>query len=484
MQSIWSQETSISQRGALEGNIETDTAVIGGGLAGILIAYLLQQRGVPVIVLEAGRIASGQTCNTTAKITSQHDLIYSKLIRDFGMERARQYAQANQAAIEAYQAMIQQHHISCDFERIPTYLYTRGNPDQLRRETEAAQSLGIDAVFTRDTVLPFAVKGAVKFAHQAQFHPLKFISCIAKNTTIYEQTKVQAIDGTVLRTGNGTVKAKHIIFADHYPFVNFPGMYFARMHQERSYVLALRHAQQLDGAYLGIDHDGCSFRNAGELLLLGGGSHRTGLNQTGGQYAALQKNAHAWYPNSVEVARWSAQDCIPIDGVPYIGQFARSRPNWFVATGFQKWGMTSAMVAATLLSDRICGKPNACAEVFSPQRFYLRASARKLSANVGQFAKSLAKRTFGMPDLTLDRLPKEHGGIVSANGKKVGAYKDKTGKVYLVSVRCPHLGCQLAWNPEECSWDCPCHGSRFDYTGKRISGPAQTDITLQTETTK
>lgn len=484
MQSIWSQEISISQHGPLNDNIETDTAVIGGGLAGILIAYFLQQRSIPVVVLEAGRIGSGQTRNTTAKITSQHDLIYSKLIRNFGIERARQYAQANQAAIHTYRKIIQERHIDCDFEAIPAYLYTCTNPDLLKQEAESAQCLGINASFAQETNLPFSVKGAVRFEDQAQFHPLKFLSSISEEVTVYEQTNVRTVDGNLLRTNHGNVKARHIVFATHHPFVNFPGMYFARMHQERSYVLALRHAQQLDGAYLGIDDNGCSFRNAGDLLLLGGGSHRTGINQAGGQYEALQKNAQTWYPNGTDVARWSAQDCIPIDDVPYIGRFARSKPNWFVATGFQKWGMTSAMVAATLLPDLICGQQNAYAEVFSPQRFYLRASAKKLSANIGQFTKSLAKRAFGTPKLTLDKLPKEHGGVVSANGKKVGAYKDKTGKVYLVSVRCPHLGCELAWNPEERSWDCPCHGSRFDYTGKRISGPAQTDITLHAEPTK
>lgn len=481
MQSIWNREISIPQREPLTDNIETDTVVIGGGLAGILTAYFLQQRGISAVVLEAGRIGSGQTGNTTAKITSQHDLIYSKLIRNFGIEHARQYAQANQAAIDAYQKIIQERHIDCNFESIPAYLYTCTDPDLLKQESDAAQRLGIHASFTQETALPFSVKGAVQFENQAQFHPLKFLSAIANEVTVYEHTNVQTVDDHMLRTNHGSVKAKHIVFATHYPFVNFPGMYFVRMHQERSYVLALHHAQQLDGAYLGIDSDGCSFRNAGELLLLGGGSHRTGMNKAGGQYETLQKNAQMWYPNCTEAARWSAQDCIPIDDVPYIGQFARSKPNWFVATGFQKWGMTSAMVAATLISDLICGQQNAYAEVFSPQRFYLRASAKKLSANIGQFTKSLVKRTFAAPDLTLDSLPKGHGGVVSANGKKVGAYKDKTGKIYLVSARCPHLGCELAWNPEERSWDCPCHGSRFDYTGNRISGPAQTNITLHTQ---
>lgn len=481
MESIWSSGTELPKRETLKENLETDTAVIGGGLAGALIAFFLQQHGIPAIVLEANRIGSGQTRNTTAKITCQHDLIYDKLIRYFGMERARQYAQANQQAINAYRRIIHAQHIDCDFETLPAYLYSCTDAELLRREAEAAKRLGIAAEFTTKTTLPFSVKGALRFENQAQFHPLKFLRCITDHITVYEQTSIQTVAGNTIHTKHGTVRAKHIVFASHYPFINFPGLYFARMHQERSYVLALKQTQQLDGAYLGIDKNSFSFRNADDLLLLGGSSHRTGLNTTGGQYASLRQHAQQWYPNSTEAAYWSAQDCMPIDGVPFIGQYARSKPRWFVATGFQKWGMTSAMVSAMILSDLIRGKENENATVFSPQRFYLRASAKNLAGNISQFTKGLIKRMSGAPARTLESLPLDHGEIISVNGKKVGAYKDKNGKVYLVSVRCPHLGCALAWNPEERSWDCPCHGSRFDYTGRLISGPAQTDITLHTD---
>lgn len=483
MRSIWSEETALPNRSVLNGDMETDTAVIGGGLAGILIAYYLQRRGVPAVVLEANSIGSGQTRNTTAKITCQHGLIYDKLIQNFGLERAKQYAEANLAAIDAYRELIGERQIDCDFEVLPAYLYSGTASDQLKREAEAACRLGIEASFTTKASLPCPVKGAVRFERQAQFHPLKFLQGIAGEVTVYERTSVQTVDGHTLHTNRGSVKAKHIVFASHYPFVNFPGLYFARMHQERSYVLALKDAQQLDGAYLGIDQGGFSFRNAGDLLLLGGSGHRTGVNTSGGQYANLQWNARLWYPNSTEVARWSAQDCIPMDGVPYIGRYARSKPDWFVATGFQKWGMTSAMVSAMLLSDLICGTENANEEVFSPQRFCLKASAKNLAADLGQSVKGLAKGTFMRPGGTLEQLPHGHGGIVRFHGQKVGAYKDEDGTVYLVSPRCPHLGCQLEWNPEERSWDCPCHGSRFDYTGRLINSPAQKDITLGQEKT-
>lgn len=478
MQSIWNHETELSKREALKGRIETDTAVIGGGLAGVLIAFFVQQQGIPAVVLEANRIGSGQTRNTTAKITCQHGLIYDKLIRQFGIERARQYALANQTAIETYRRIVQEQHIDCDLETLPAYLYSNADPDALRREAEAANRLGIAADFTMDTALPFPVKGALRFDNQAQFHPLKFLRHIADHVTIYERTSVQTISGNTIRTKHGTVHAKHIVFASHFPFVNFPGLYFARMHQERSYVVALRQAQQLDGVYLGMDANGISFRNAGNLLLLGGGSHRTGLNTDGGQYATLRRHAQKWYPNSTEIAYWSAQDCMPIDGIPFIGQYARSKPNWFVATGFQKWGMTSSMVSAQLIGDLIGGKHSEYAAVFCPQRFHLRASAKNLSANIGQFTKGVLTSTFAIPRSTPTTLPVGCGKIVSVNGKRVGAYKDSSGTVHLVSARCPHLGCALAWNPEERSWDCPCHGSRFDYTGRLISGPAQTNITL------
>lgn len=471
MQSIWSKEVKFSQRAPLPGDMETNTAVIGGGMAGILIAWHLQQKGVPVIVLEANRVGSGQTRNTTAKITSQHGLIYDKLIKSYGLERARQYAKASQEAIEAYKALIEEKKIECDFERIPAYLYSETNEASLIREADAAQRLGIAAGFTTKTTLPFAVKGAVRFDHQAQFHPLKFLKTIAEEVTVYEHTSVLRVQEHMLETNRGNVRAEHIVFACHYPFVNFPGLFFVRMHQERSYVVALKQAGQLDGAYLGVDPNGLSFRNAENLLLLGGEGHRSGKNHSKNPYASLLKSARHWYLGCAEAARWSAQDCMTIDGLPYIGRYASSRPNWFVATGFQKWGMTNSMVAAKCISDLICGKESE--ELFSPQRFKLQASAKKLIVNLGQSVKGLTKSALGVTFAKPEDLPCGHGGIVQVHGKKMGAYKDEAGRVYLVSVCCPHLGCQLEWNPAERSWDCPCHGSRYDYTGRLISGPAQ-----------
>jgi glycine/D-amino acid oxidase-like deaminating enzyme/nitrite reductase/ring-hydroxylating ferredoxin subunit len=475
LESIWSKTTGIAEYPVLSGDVTTEAAVIGGGLAGILTAYYLQQRGIKTIVLEADRIGSGQTKNTTAKITVQHNLIYHKLIRDFGEEKAKQYADANERAIAEYRRIIMENHINCDFEERSAYLYSTSEQDVLALEQEiaAAQKLEIDATFTRQSTLPFPIAGAVKFHGQAQFHPLKFLRTIAKGLTIFEQTRVKTVEDDRILTARGAVRAKHIVFATHFPFINLPGFYFARMHQERSYVLALEHAAQLDGMYLGIDAESLSFRNIHDTILLGGGGHRTGENSAGGKYDMLRKKAAIFYPESVETAHWSAQDCMPMDGVPYIGQFSSSTPNWHVATGFGKWGMTGSMVSAMLLSDQIAGRENPHAEVFSPQRFTPSASVKAFLTDSMQAVKGLSRQVFTFLKKDLEALPASHGGVVECDGEKAGVYKDERGEVFLVPTRCPHLGCQLEWNPDEKSWDCPCHGSRFDYRGKLIDNPAQ-----------
>lgn len=476
MESIWSKTCSFPKREPLSQDISTEVAVIGAGITGILTAYLLQKAGKKVVVLEANRMASGQTRNTTAKITSQHGLIYTNLLHTLGKEKAWQYAQANETAIRTYQDLIAAEQIHCDFVKTNAYVYSNDKA-RLLEEVHSAVSLGLPATFTESLPLPVSAAGAVCFAEQAQFHPLKFLKPLTESLTIYERTPVSTVKEHTLITPKGNVTAEHIIFATHYPFINFPGLYFARMHQERSYVLALENTPLTEGMFIGNDENACSFRTYGNLLLFGGEAHRTGQNKQGGRYDTLRKKAKALFPNCREVAHWSAQDCIPADGVPFIGQYAAGKPHWYVATGFQKWGMTTAMVSATLLRDSICGIKNPFAEVFDPSRF----SAELLSGvtcESKESIKGLSKRFFQVPDAEAKELPFGHGGIVTVDDEKVGVYKDETGKLHLVDIRCPHLGCQLEWNPDEKSWDCPCHGSRFDAYGKLISGPAQENITL------
>lgn len=474
MESIWSQSCSIPGREPLSGKVEAEVAVIGGGMAGMLTAFALQKAGRSVVVLEANRIGSGQTRNTTAKITSQHGMIYQTLIQTIGADGARQYAEANQLAVRAYKDLVKDHQIDCAFEERSAYVYG-SDPNMLQQEAQAARSLGLPASYVTEVAIPAPAAGAVKFEDQAQFHPLKFLRAISDGLTVYEHTPVQTVEDDQLITPNGRVCAKDIVFACHVPFVNVPGMYFARLHQERSYVLALANVPKVEGMYISGEEGGWSFRTYGEFLLLGGEQHRTGENSPGGRYERLRQKAKEWFPQSWEVCHWSAQDGITPDRVPYIGRYSASRPNWYVATGFQKWGMTTSMVAATILQDLICGKENPYAQVFDPGRFQV-SDLPGIAAEGGQAVKGLVKRFFQIPAEAAADIPAGHGGIVFLHGEKVGVYKQPDGTIHAVDIRCPHLGCQLEWNPDELSWDCPCHGSRFDYDGKLISGPAQEDI--------
>lgn len=443
--SIWSQTTEIPSRKVLEGEVETEVAVIGAGMAGILTAYFLERARRQVIVLEADRIAGGQTKNTTAKITSQHGRIYSKLIKDFGRQKAALYAGANEDAVAEYEKIVKENNISCHFERLPAYLYSTTDKKALKEEAEAAALAGIHAHFTGETALPFKTQGAVCFEQQAQFHPLEFMQAIAGDLTIYEHTRVLRVKGHTIVTDRGRVRAGQIIFAAHYPFADIPGFYFFRQHQVRSYVLALRKVQPIQGMYYSMDQTGLSLRMEGDILLLGGGSHRTGKTEPDTGYIFLRKMAQKYFPGHQEIACWSAQDCMPHDGLPFIGKYSVLRPYWYIETGFHKWGMTTSMVAARLVTDLICGVKNPYEKLFSPQRLHIKAGFPALIEDVGISISGLLKGLF-------NRFFAENGSVLPG--------------------RCSHMGCKLEWNGQEQSWDCPCHGSRFDARGKLIDDPA------------
>lgn len=453
MESLWRKQTGEieARTGSKEKKEHWEIIVIGAGMAGILTAYYLKKAGLQVLVLEADRIASGQTGRTTAKITSQHGLKYDDLIKTAGREKAILYAEANQKAIDEYERLIREEKIDCQFKRCPAYLYVeelerdedhtdikkiaKNNKQltNLTKEAQAVSDLGLPASFTPETELPFPVAGAIRFENQARFSPLEFIRHLTKELEIWENTQVIGIRGNEVITKGEKIQADKIVVAAHYPFVNRFGFYFMRQHQERSYVLALSGCKEIEGMYLGLGDDGLSFRQAGEYLLLGGGGHRTGENKSGGKYAFLEQAAKQYFPEGRIEARWSAQDCMPHDGIPFIGKYSIFTPNLYVATGFQKWGMTSSMVAAQILRDTLCQKENPYAKLFTPQRCYFRA-AGKLLFDTGVSIKGLTQGLFGK--------------------------------------RCSHMGCKLEWNPDEQSWDCPCHGSRFDKEGKLLDNPA------------
>ena len=475
MESIWEKTCRGPARPPLYGKAHADVAVIGGGMTGILTALELQERGLQVVVAEAGHVGGGQTGRTTAKLTAQHGAIYAGLIERLGREKAAMYARANRRAVERCCARIELEHIDCDLERTDSWLHSYDREDALLREAEAERALGLDASFEPDTPLPLRVCGGVRLRGQAQFHPLKFLQALADRLTIYERTPVEHVEGGTLFTPRGTIEAGRVVFASHYPFVNVPGLYFARMHQERSYVLALENAPIPKGMYYGYEAYACSMRGCGHVTLLGGGAHRTGKNPQGGHYDALREAAKILFPDSREVGHWSAQDCMTASGVPYIGRFSRKSEDFLVATGFRKWGMSSAMAAAEILSGLICDGGHPDADIFDPTLLSQQRPDRVADEGVHAVC-GLAKRVLhgqaGMPQ----ELPVGQGGTAVVDGRQMGVYRASETEYYAVELACPHLGCRLEWNPDDKSWDCPCHGSRFDYRGNRLSAPAQTAL--------
>lgn len=446
MESIWSRTVEIPERECLKEDIRVDAVVIGAGMSGLLTAFLLEESGLKTVVLEAGRIAGGQTKNTTAKITSQHGMIYKKLTEDFGEKRAALYGQAHEAAIGELERLIKDNHINCHFSRLPGYLYSQKDRKALEEEAWAAEKLGLGAFFTEETGLPFETAGAVRFENQAQFHPLEFIKAISGGLSIYEHTRVRKVRRNKVYTDKGRVTADHIIFACHYPIVNVPGFYFLRQHQEKSCVIAWDNVKPLPGIYYSIDKEGLSLRSSGNILLTGGGGFRTGEKAEREIYTSIRKEAERFFPEGREITHWSAQDCMPHDGMAFIGQYSIFKPGWHVATGFQKWGMTSSMLSAMLIRDEIWGIENPYALLFSPQRFHPTVSAGPFFQDAAQSMKGLAK------------------GIVLL-GKKEGKHR-----------RCTHMGCALNWNEEEEIWECPCHGSCFDKEGKLLTEPSKKDL--------
>lgn len=433
MESLWIKTSDIPEFQALSGDIKTDVLIIGGGMAGLLCAYKLAKKGVNYALVEADRICSGTTKNTTAKITVQHGLIYDRLIKGFGTDTARGYYKANEKALKEYREICK--NIDCDFEEKDSYVYSLDGRENLDKELSALEKIGCPAEYADDLPLPFKTSGAVKISGQAQFHPLKFAAKISKNLNIYEHTKVRELATNLAITDHGKICAKKIIVATHFPILNKHGAYFIKLYQDRSYVIALENAADVGGMYIDASGNGLSLRNSGNLLLLGGGNHRTG--KSGGGYSVPEKAAKKFYPKAKEVYRWAAQDCMSLDGIPYIGKYSPSADGIYCASGFNKWGMTGSMTAADILSDMVTGKKNEYAEIFSPSRSILRP----------QLAVNFAESAIGLLTPT--------------------------------APRCPHLGCALKYNREECSWDCPCHGSRFSENGQLIDGPATDDIKIR-----
>jgi len=430
MDSIWSKTADLPRFEPLNGDLKTDVLIVGGGMAGLLCAYWLTGAGVDCALVEADRLCGGATKNTTAKLTSQHGLIYQKLVQEFGLEKARLYLEANQAALEKYRTLCRD--LDCGFEERDNYVYSVSDRRKLERELETLARLGFPAELEENcSPLPFPTAGAVRFPKQAQFHPLKFTAAVSRGLRVFEHTKVLELSPRKAVTDRGTVSTEKIVIATHFPLLNKHGGYFLKLYQHRSYVLALEGAPLMGGMYVDEDRKGLSFRDYDGLLLLGGGGHRTG--KRGGGWLELEGFARAHWPGAKVTARWAAQDCVTLDGAPYVGRYSKNTPDLYVAAGFNKWGMTGSMAAALLLTDLLLDRENPYAALFDPSRSVLRP----------QLAVNGLESTLGLLTPTVPR--------------------------------CPHMGCALKYNAQEHSWDCPCHGSRFGEDGTLIDNPATDD---------
>jgi glycine/D-amino acid oxidase-like deaminating enzyme len=430
LESVWKKEINIPKFHKLNKDVACDVLVIGGGIAGILCANALSSAGVDCILVEADRILCGVTSNTTAKITAQHGAIFDKMIVRFGLDNACLYYKAQNEAIKEYKKLCK--NIDCDFEEKCSAVYSLRSRKRIEKEARALELVGANAEFKERIPVPLSIAGAVEVKNQAQFNPLKFCAELSRNLKIYEGTRVLEINSKGAVTEASVISAKKIIVATHFPFINKTGLYFIKMYQHRSYVSAYKNADNVGGMYIDEEEGGLSFRNYKDMLLIGGGGHRTGKGGEGWKPIENFKNLH--YKSAAEVCRFATQDCKTLDDLPYIGRYSKSAHDLYVATGFNKWGMTNSMVAATILRDLILGKQNDYAKLFSPQRSILRS---RLAVN---------------------------------------SFESVIGLIKPTTPRCPHLGCALEYNKQEHSWDCPCHGSRFDESGKLLDNPATGDI--------
>jgi glycine/D-amino acid oxidase-like deaminating enzyme/nitrite reductase/ring-hydroxylating ferredoxin subunit len=490
--SVWVETTRNDVTAATSGppSGAYDVVVVGAGIAGLSTALELAERGARVAVLEAGRVCSGVTAYTTAKVTSLHGLRYDPLVRHRGKEVAGAYADANQAAIAQVAAWIDRYGIECDFSRRPAYTYTT-EPSRVKAieaEVESATALGLPASFTTDTQLPYDVAAAIRMDDQAQFHPRRYCLGLAASFTslggqIFESTRVTGVsDGSPceVHLGDDRVSGEHVVLATHLPILD-RGLFFAKTHATRSYALAVRlKGAPPQGMYLGADQPTRSVRAAegDSLVILGGEGHKVGQDpDTRRRYEALEQWARAEWDVAEIMHRWSAQDFVSADGLPFIGrQLPGSRV--LVATGFGKWGMTNGTASGRIIADLIGDQPNEWAGAFQASRLVGPLTSKAMytenvDAVAGHFVGDRL-RTLNPPDA--DTLAPGEGGIVKLDGDKVAAYRHADGSITAVSPVCRHIGCLVSFNTAERSWDCPCHGSRYTLDGKVIQGPSVHDL--------
>jgi glycine/D-amino acid oxidase-like deaminating enzyme/nitrite reductase/ring-hydroxylating ferredoxin subunit len=491
-ESLWRFSTELPSFPQLAEDITVDVGIVGAGIAGITTAYILSKEGYKVAVLDAGQILQGTTGHTTAKVTAQHGMIYDELIQNLGEAQASKYYHANADALQWIAQTVKELKIPCEWQTEDAYLYAESEQAEAKLiiEHKAYEKLGIPGQWKDKVPVSLQVRGAIQLPGQAQFHPLAYLNSLVEaivksGGVIYENTPVsKRLEGerpftlTTLH-GNHNITCQHIVSASHFPFSDGGGFFFSRLHAERSYVVAMKpQSPYAGGMYISVDEPTRSLRSASwngeQLVLVGGESHKTGQGIcTYQHYENLEDFGEKVLGNKGIPFRWSTQDLVTLDKVPYIGQMTSKDAGIYVATGFAKWGMTNSAVSARLITDQIQGRDNLYSDLFNPSRFNANPSVKNFVVQNANVAKELVSGKLGIVYTEADELEKDSGSVVKHYGKRAGAYRDPEGNLHLVDTTCTHMGCEVEWNEGERTWDCPCHGSRFGYDGNVIEGPAQ-----------
>jgi glycine/D-amino acid oxidase-like deaminating enzyme/nitrite reductase/ring-hydroxylating ferredoxin subunit len=482
-QSLWLQTASETSYPALSADLDVDVAVIGGGIAGLTTALMLKREGARVAVLEATRVGHGVTGNTTAKVSALQATVYSQIRSSHDAEAAATYAIASRAAVEEVAVLAVDEGIDCDLERRPAFTYAAGDDERssVEREAEAAQEAGLPAALVDDVDLPFPTSGAVRLDDQLQLHPVRYVQGLAAavdgdGSVVLEQTRAMSVDdGSPVRitTEQGVVSAQQVVVATHYPLLD-RAAYFARLEPKRSYCVAARLAgTPPQGMSISAGSTTRSLRSYGDLAIVGGEGHTAGSHEaTPERYERLEAFARDHFDVQAITHRWSAQDPVPYDHLPVIGRYLPRSSRLFVTAGFMKWGLTSATFGALILRDLIAGRENVWAKRFDPNRLTVGSTPKiaQLGAKFG--VDFVADRITPAEATSAEEVPPGEARVVREGVGKIGVFREDDGTVHAVSLRCTHMGCLLRYNGAERSWDCPCHGSRFDVDGSVLEGPA------------
>ncbi|TMK40521.1 MAG: FAD-dependent oxidoreductase [Actinobacteria bacterium] len=482
-QSLWLEEEPGASWPALERDQRVDVVVVGGGITGVTTALLLKRGGASVALLEAARVASGVTGCTTAKVSALQSTVYSAIAGRHGAEGAAAYADASRAGVERVAALAAEEGIECDLQRRPAFTYAAADNDlkSIEREADAARAAGLDVVMTDEVELPYRVAGAARLDDQLEFHPVRYARGLAAavdgdGSIVAEQTRALAVqEGSPcrVRTPGATITAEHVVIASHYPLLD-RGVFFARLESQRSYCIAARARGPLPQAMsISAGEVTRSIRSYGDLLIVGGEGHITGASKaTAERYETLERFARAHWDVEAVTHRWSAQDPVPYDHLPMIGRYTPRSSRLYVASGFMKWGLSGGTMAAILLNDLIAGRANRWAAHFNPNRLSVRSAPKLAQLNAKVGLELIGDRLRPAQANSPADVPTGQARVVRDRLGKTGVYRDPDGTLHAVSLRCTHLGCLLRFNTAERSWDCPCHGSRFDADGTVLEGPA------------